>query len=89
MISDTGYLGVDKIHINSLLPKKKSKKNPLTPEDKKRNKEISSQRMLAENTIGKMKRYKILAEKYRNHRKRFSLRFNLLAGIHNFEIDIN
>ncbi|KJV97124.1 DDE superendonuclease family protein [Orientia tsutsugamushi str. UT76] len=29
-ITDTGYQGIQKIHNNSELPKKKSKKNPLT-----------------------------------------------------------
>ncbi|MDB6096648.1 MAG: transposase, partial [Francisellaceae bacterium] len=33
------------------------------------------------------KRYKIIADRYRNRRKRFGLRFNLIAGICNFEID--
>ncbi|MCL2853878.1 MAG: IS5/IS1182 family transposase, partial [Defluviitaleaceae bacterium] len=31
-------------------------------------------------------RFKILAERYRNRRKRFGLRLNLLAGICNFEL---
>ncbi|MGH9945233.1 MAG: IS5/IS1182 family transposase, partial [Pyrinomonadaceae bacterium] len=30
---------------------------------------------------------RILAERYRNRRKRFSLRFNLIAGIYNFELN--
>ncbi|KJV57450.1 IS5 family transposase ISOt6 [Orientia tsutsugamushi] len=34
-ITDTGYQGIQKIHNNSELPKKKSKKNTLTKNDKK------------------------------------------------------
>ncbi|KJV56594.1 putative transposase [Orientia tsutsugamushi str. Kato PP] len=34
-VSITGYQGIQKIHNNSELPKKKSKKNPLTKNDKK------------------------------------------------------
>ncbi|MBX7216713.1 MAG: IS5/IS1182 family transposase, partial [Candidatus Kapabacteria bacterium] len=30
--------------------------------------------------------FKIIAEKYRNRRKRFDVRFNLIAAIHNFEL---
>jgi hypothetical protein len=41
-----------------------------------------------ENVIGRLKRFKILSDKYRNRRKRFGLRFNLIAGIYNFEIKI-
>jgi hypothetical protein len=28
----------------------------------------------------------IVSERYRNRRKRFGLRFNLIAGIYNFEL---
>jgi hypothetical protein len=70
-----------------VLPKKRSKKNPLTQDDKKRNKEISSNRVTNEHAIGFIKRFKILSERYRNRRKRFGLRFNLIAGICNFELD--
>ncbi|MDM8565218.1 IS5/IS1182 family transposase, partial [Candidatus Halobeggiatoa sp. HSG11] len=30
--------------------------------------------------------FRILKERYRNRRKRFSLRFNLIAAIHNLEL---
>lgn len=32
---DTGYQGLQKKHLNTEIPKKRSKKNPLTEEDKK------------------------------------------------------
>lgn len=86
MITDTGYQGLQKIHINSKLPKKKSKKNVLTQEDKKNNRSLASCRVLNENVIGMLKRFKIIADKYRNRRKRFGLRFNLIAGLYNWEI---
>ena len=85
-ITDTGYQGLQKLHANTKLPKKKSKK-PLTKEDKKNNQTLASERVLNENVIGVMKRFKIIADKYRNRRKRFGLRFNLIAGIYNLEID--
>jgi hypothetical protein len=85
-MTDTGYLGLNKIHANTLMPKKKSKKKPLTKEDKKRNRELSSQRVLNEHVIGLVKRFKIISDRYRNRRKRFGLRFNLISGICNFEI---
>jgi len=84
--TDTGFIGITKIHANSVLPKKRSKKKPLTKEDKKRNKEISSSRVTNEHAIGFIKRFKIISERYRNRRKRFTLRFNLIAGICNFEL---
>lgn len=86
-ITDTGYQGIQKIHKNAQLPKKKSRKQPLTKEDKNNNRALSSERVLNENVIGMLKRFKIIADRYRNRRKRFGLRFNLIAGIYNFEIE--
>lgn len=33
-----------------------------------------------------LKRFKIIADKYWNRRKRFGLRFNLIAGLYNWEL---
>lgn len=83
--ADSGYQGIQKIHPNSELPKKRLKKNPLTKEDKKRNQEISSQRVLVENVFAFLKKFKIISQKYRNRRKRFGLRFNIICGVFNLE----
>jgi len=69
------------------MPKKRSKKHPLTPEDKKQNRQLSSERVLNEHIIGMIKRFKIVSDRYRNRRKRFGLRFNLISGICNFELE--
>ena len=86
VITDTGYQGIKKLHKKSTLPKKKSKKNPLSREDKKYNQRISAERVINENVIGMLKRFKIISDRYRNRRKRFGLRFNLIAGLYNWEI---
>ena len=83
---DTGYQGIQKKHNNTEIPKKRSKKNPLTKEEKIRNRQISSSRVLVENVIRSLKIFRILAEKYRNRRKKHSLRLNLIAGIYNFQL---
>lgn len=85
-VTDTGYQGIQKLHRKSELPKKRSKNKPLTKEDKKKNQELASERVANENVIGMLKRFKIIADKYRNRRKRFGLRFNLIAGIYNLEL---
>jgi len=85
-VTDSGYTGIKKLQKNSRLPKKSSKKKPLTTEEKKQNRAISSERVVNENVIGSLKRFKIVSDRYRNRRKRFGLRFNLIAGIHNFEL---
>ena len=85
---DTGYLGIMKLHSNVLIPKKKSKLKPLTQEDKRDNKIFASKRIFVEHVIGVLKRFRIISETYRNRRKRFGLRFNLIAGIYNFELKL-
>lgn len=76
-ITDTGYQGIQKLHKKSELPKK---------EDKKKNQELACERVVNKNVIGMLKRFKIITDKYRNRRKRFGLRFNLIAGIYNLEL---
>jgi hypothetical protein len=85
-IVDSGYTGIKKLQNTSLLPKKRSRGKALTRDEKQMNRNISSERALNENVIGRLKRFKILSDKYRNRRKRFGLRFNLIAGIQNWEL---
>ncbi len=82
-LADSGYLGLKKCHANSRLPDKKSKLHPLTHEQKASNRQLSSERFVVEHIIRSVKIFRILAERYRNRRKRFGLRFNLIAAIYN------
>ncbi len=70
---DSGYQGLQREHANTALPVKKTKLKPLTKEHKKANREQSRERILVENVIGCLKRFRILAERYRCRRKRFGL----------------
>ena len=88
VIIDTGYQGLKKLHANSELPKKKTKKHPLTKDDKKANQDIASKRVLNENVIAMIKRFKIISDRYRNRRKRFGLRFNLISAVYNLEVTL-
>ncbi|PVD49273.1 IS5 family transposase [Terrimonas sp.] len=84
--ADSGYQGIKKYHPNSTLPYKHSRKKPLTKQQKQHNHEVSSSRVQVEHIIRKLKVFKILGERYRNRRKRFGLRVNLIAGIYNYEL---
>lgn len=86
VLADSGYQGIKQIHNLSETPIKNTKNHPLSKAQKATNRQLSSARVLNENVIGKLKRFKIIAQRYRNRRKRFSLRFNLIAGIYNFEL---
>ena len=85
---DTGYQGIVNLHPNAEVPKKRSKKKELTPEEKLANKILSSQRVVVENVIREVKIFRIVAERYRNRRKKFGLRFNLLAAIYNLNLSV-
>lgn len=82
---DTGYQGLQKLHAKTRIPKKRTKKNPLTAAEKQANRALASQRVFNENVIAMIKRFKIVQDRYRNRRKRFGLRFNLISGLYNFE----
>jgi len=86
-LADSGYLGLTKRHENSQTPHKKSKLHPLTPEQKTENRHLSKERFVVEHAIRSLKIFRILSERYRNRRKRFGLRFNLIAAIYNHELN--
>ncbi|ETZ05154.1 hypothetical protein K737_300408 [Holospora undulata HU1] len=74
------------MHRKSELPKKKSKAPNLTQGDKQKNQELAIKRRANENITGMIKRCKIIADKYRNRRKRLGLRFPLIFAIYDMEL---
>jgi hypothetical protein len=85
VLADLGYVGISKICPNSEIPNKKTKKNPLTKRDKKKNRKLSSKRIIIEQINAKIKVFKIVKYPYRNRRKRFGLRMNLICAIINID----
>jgi hypothetical protein len=90
VLGDSGYRGIQKVHANTQLPVRHKEDIAKLSEEqqasrKAANKEISSKRMKIEHVIGRVKTFKIVAERYRNHLKRLLLRFNLICGIVNFQ----
>lgn len=85
-LADAGYQGLAGLHANCQTPAKKSKLHPLTQDQKRANRLLARKRILIENIIRKLKIFRILSERYRNRRKRFGLRFNLIAAIYNLEL---
>jgi len=77
------------LHENCQTPFKKSKHHALTQREKQRNRVLARKRILIEHIFRKLKVFRILSEKYRNRRKRFALRFNLIAAIYNLELNSN
>lgn len=82
--ADSGYQGIVTYFKNSMTPKKKSKNNPLTDQDKELNKLISSIRISVEHVNCQLKIFRILSERYRSHINTFYLRFLLICSFYNF-----
>ena len=81
--NDLGYLGISKFNANNTTPAKNSKYHKLTELEQLKNKLISSARIIIEHTNGALKRFKILANRYRNKQKKHLLRFTLIAELYN------
>jgi hypothetical protein len=86
--TDKGYQGIKHLHPNSQTPYRKPPRTELSKEQKTYNRKLASERITVEHVIGKLKVFRILQERYRNRRKRFGLRLNLIAGIYNFELSM-
>jgi hypothetical protein len=83
---DSGYQGLTALHLNSELPRKSTKLHPLTKKEKRMNLKLSRTRVTVEHVIGRIKVFGILAERYRNRRKYYDVRMQLICGIYNFEL---
>ena len=75
---DTAYVGT-----NLETPTKRPRKGELTAEQKAENRRLSKRRIVVEHGIGKMKIWRIAAERYRNVRRRHTLILKNVAGLHN------
>jgi transposase len=89
LLADKGYQGIKKIHSNSRTPIKKFKGKSLSREQKDFNKRLAKERIVVEHVHRRLKIFRILSSRYRNRRKRFGLRLNLIAGIYNYELRLS
>jgi transposase len=85
-IGDSGYQGLYRLFYRSQTPHKKPPKAELTIEQRPQNRRLSQVRLKVEHLFCRLKVFKILSYKYRNHRKRFALRFNLIAALVNRDL---
>jgi DDE superfamily endonuclease len=79
---------MQKIHQNSRIPHKKKRNQSLNLEQKQLNRQLAKERVIIENIHRSLKIFRILSSRYRNRRKRFGLRFNLIAGLYNYELSL-
>ena len=98
-LADLGYVGMDKDLVagkrvrskgEDVLPHKRDcrrglskAERELSAEQKQANREQARARIVIEHVNRQLKVFRILSERYRNRRKRFGLRLNLLSAIYN------
>lgn len=87
-LHDSGYQGIDQFHSNSYTPKKKHKNRELSILEKDYNRFLAKQRIGIEHINRRLKIFKIFGDRYRNRRRRYGLRCNLLAAIYNYELSL-
>lgn len=69
----------------SRIPHRKPRKGMLTQEEKQHNRVLAGLRMNVEHVIRQLKVFRVLSSIYRNRRRRFGLRLNLIAALCNLD----
>ena len=75
---DSGYQGSD-----LRVPRKKPRKGSLSDDEKDSSRALAKERIVAEHGIGKMKIWRIAADRYRNPPRRHTVMMKNVAGLHN------
>lgn len=88
-LQDSGYQGIVQFHANSFIPKKKPKYGELSASEKAYNQELARQRICVEHVNRRLKIFRILQQRYRNRRRRFGLRCDLIAALYNYELKVS
>jgi hypothetical protein len=84
---DKGFQGVQHVHKNIMMPKKKPKNGKLTIEEKEENKVISALRMPIENVFAGLKRMNCLYDVYRNRNGQDDTFIFLASGLWNLNLE--
>ncbi|MEB3336498.1 MAG: transposase family protein [Leptolyngbyaceae bacterium] len=84
---DTGFQGYGPENVTIFQPKKKPRGGELTPPEKERNRELSSQRIAVEHHLGGVKRSRIVHDTFRNRKEGYVDQvMETACGLHNFRV---
>jgi len=85
--ADSGFQGIQHLHPNTLVCKRGRKNHPLTDSEKKENRVISSFRIVVENVIGGIKKYRSVSDVFRNKIGLLDdLFFEIASGLWNYHL---
>ena len=85
-LQNSGYQGIKDYHFNSSTPKKTPKNANLSLLEKDYNRALAQERIVIEQVNRSLKVVKILSSRYRNRRRRYGIRCNLLSALYNYEL---
>jgi hypothetical protein len=87
-VFDLGYLGVEKDfpELLSSIPQRKKRNLDLSKEERCYNKYHSKRRIVIEHTICRLKKYRILADVFRNNLRKHNKVSDIVAGLVNYRI---
>lgn len=85
-LADRGYQGFANRHAGACIASKKLRKQLLSKAEKQHNRALARLRVRVEHVIRRFKIFRIFSGRYRNRRRRFGLRLNLIAGLLNYEL---
>lgn len=81
--ADSGYQGIHEEFPNAEIPYKRSKKHPLTKDERAYNHSLSRFRVRIEHTFAKIKKFRMFSETFRYAKASYAAKFSLIAGIIN------
>lgn len=85
LYADSAYQGYDREHPNLDTPYKKPRGGELDEEEKQYNRGLGSFRVAVEHRIGRMKRFRIASDRFRNPRPTHDTKTSIIAGLVNME----
>ena len=84
ILADSGYQGLQNEHSDMvILPKKKPRNGSLSDADRRRNRKIARCRVIVEHTFARLKKWNILAARYRGRLDRYAQIFQIICGVFN------
>lgn len=85
---DLGYQGVGKDfpNLKAKIPVKKKRGKELNKSDKRYNRKLRRDRVVVEHTIGRMKKYGIMGNEFRNRLKGYDTAVSIVSGLVNFKL---
>ena len=83
--ADSGFQGIQKEYPQAQVPYKGTKKQPLTAEQKRHNRELARERIVIEHINRECKIFRICQAKYRGKHKNYTRTWKLVAALVNFK----